>query len=475
MSPLPLSLQTKLFLWLCGPLTVLWCAGVLAAYLMAQRMVGVAFDQNLVATALTVNTQIEGREGKPHLRLSPNDERMVLFDPMDELRYAVLDESGAAVAGQPDIPLPAGVVAPGKPVFYDAPLGTRSMRWAALVADQKDEDDPKPMRAMIVVGETLNKREALSRQTFYLATLPQIGLVTILGALVWFGLRRGLRPLHELRQRVQERSETDLQPIAIDGNATEIDALRDALNGLMVRLDGALAAQNEFIGNAAHQLRTPLAALKARIDYAGRKHAPLEDTLAEVRPSVDRCIRLVNQLLALAQVDAAQSDTLATERVDLVNEARDLVADVADQALGRNIDLGVEATAEPMFVLTNATLLLELLRNLVENALHYAPPGGRVTVRLEDLPEAVTIFVSDNGPGIPENERARIFERFYRGNDATETGSGLGLSIARRCATVIGAELSVVPSEEGACFRVIVPRVVPEVARGAHDADRRNA
>jgi len=327
---------------------------------------------------------------------------------------------------------------------------------------------------MIVVGETLHKREALSRQTFYLATLPQIGLVTVLGALVWFGLRRGLRPLHELRQRVQERSETDLQPIAIDGNATEIDALRDALNGLMVRLDGALAAQNEFIGNAAHQLRTPLAALKARIDYAGRKHAPLEETLAEVQPSVERCIRLVNQLLALAQVDAAQSDTLASVRVDLVNEARDLAADMVDQALARNIDLGVETTTEPLFVVTNATLLMELLRNLVENALHYAPAGGRVTVRLEDSPEGVRIFVSDNGPGIPENERARIFDRFYRGGDATETGSGLGLSIARRCATVIGAELSVVPSDEGACFRATLPREAPGAAREAHEAGRRN-
>jgi len=251
------SLQTKLFVWLCGPLTLLWFSGMVAAYLLTQRMVGLAFDQNLLATALTVSTQIEGsdRDGKPHLRLSPNDERMLLFDPVDEVRYAVLDEEGATVAGQHDIPLPVGIVTPGKPAFYDAPLGKQSMRWAALVAAQKDEDDPKPIRATIVVGETLRKREALSQQTLYLTTLPQIGLVALLGALVWFGLQRGLRPLHELRQRVQERSETDLHPIAIDGRASEIDALRDALNGLMVRLDRTLALQNEFIGNAAHQLR----------------------------------------------------------------------------------------------------------------------------------------------------------------------------------------------------------------------------
>jgi two-component system sensor histidine kinase TctE len=463
------SLQTKLFVWLCGPLTVLWCSGMLAAYLLTQRMVGLAFDQNLLATALTVSTQIEGsdRDGKPHLMLSPNDEQMLLFDPVDKIRYAVLDEDGASVAGERDIPLPAGVVAPGKAVFYDAPLGVQSMRWAALVAQQKDEDDPKAIRVMIVVGETLHKREALSRQTLYLATLPQIGLVALLGALVWFGLRRGLRPLHELRQRVHQRSEADLQPIAIDCKASEIDALRDALNGLMVRLDRALTVQNEFIGNAAHQLRTPLAVLKAKIDYAGRTHAPAEDTLAELRPSVERCIRLVNQLLALAQVDAAQSHALATARVDLVNEACDLVAEMVDRALARNIDLGVETTAEPLFAVTNATLLTELLRNLVDNALRYAPPGGRVTVRLEDAPERVTILVSDNGPGIPENERARIFERFYRGDGAVETGSGLGLSIARRCATVIGAELSLAPTKEGTCFRVSLPRGVPAAACGA--------
>jgi len=461
------SLQTKLFVWLCGPLTLLWFSGMVAAYLLTQRMVGLAFDQNLLATALTVSTQIEGsdRDGKPHLRLSPNDERMLLFDPVDEVRYAVLDEEGATVAGQHDIPLPVGIVTPGKPAFYDAPLGKQSMRWAALVAAQKDEDDPKPIRATIVVGETLRKREALSQQTLYLTTLPQIGLVALLGALVWFGLQRGLRPLHELRQRVQERSETDLHPIAIDGRASEIDALRDALNGLMVRLDRTLALQNEFIGNAAHQLRTPLAALQAKIDYADRKHRRGDDTLAELRPSVERCIRLVNQLLAMAQVDAAQSHTLTTTRLDLVTEARDLVADMIDRALARNIDLGVETTGEPLFAITNPTLLTELLRNLVDNALRYAPPGGRVTVRLEDAGDRVMIFVSDNGPGIAKSERGRIFERFYRGDGASETGSGLGLSIARRCAMVIGAELNLVPAEEGTCFRVTLPRQVSAAGR----------
>lgn len=463
-----MSLQTKLFVWLCSPLAVLWCAGVLAAYILTQRMVGLAFDQGLLDTALTVSTQIKGsdRDGKPHIKLSENDERILLFDPVDEIRYAVFDEDGALVAGQRDVPRPVAAGAPGKPVFYDASLDARPMRWAAIVAEQMDEDDPKPIRAMIVIGETLHKREALSRQTLYLTSLPQIGLVVLLGVLVWFGLKRGLRPLHELRQRLHERSEADLHPIAIAGNASEIDALRDALNGLMVRLDRALAAQNEFIGNAAHQLRTPLAALRARIEYAGRARATEEDTLADLRQSVERCIRLVNQLLALAQVDAAQLQARATARVDIVSEARELVAEMVDQALARNIDLGVEATAEPLFAVTNLMLLTELLRNLVENALRYAPSGGRVTVRLEDAAQHVAIFVTDNGPGIPEGERARIFERFYRGDGASDIGSGLGLAIARRCATVIGAEVTLVPAAQGACFRVILPREPSEAARG---------
>jgi two-component system sensor histidine kinase TctE len=234
----------------------------------------------------------------------------------------------------------------------------------------------------------------------------------------------------------------------------------------MVRLDRALAAQKEFIGNAAHQLRTPLAALRARIEYAERKRAAGEDTLADLQQSVDRCIRLVNQLLALAHVDAAQLNALASARVDIVSEARELVAEMVDVALAKNIDLGVEATAEQLFAVTNATLLMELLRNLVDNALRYAPPGGRVTVRIEHAAERVSIFVSDNGPGIPEAERERIFERFYRGDGASDTGSGLGLSIARHCATVIAAELTLVAAAQGACFRVILSREPSEAARG---------
>jgi two-component system sensor histidine kinase TctE len=461
-----MSLQTKLFVWLCGPLGVLWCAGVLAAYSLTQRMVGLAFDQNLLATALTVSTQIKGsdRDGKPHLALSSDDEKMLLFDPVDEIRYAVLDDDGAPVAGERDIPLPTGTVAPGRPVFYDAPLGTKRMRWAALVEQQMEEEDPAPMRAMVIVGETLHKREALSRQTLYLTVLPQIGLVAVFGALMWFGLRRGLRPLHELRQRLHERSETDLQPIQIDGKASEIDALRDTLNGLMGRLDRALAAQNEFIGNAAHQLRTPLAALRARIEYAGRQGTTGQDTLADLQQSVERCIRLVNQLLALAQLDARPLHAITAAHVDLVHEVRELIATMVNRALAKNVDLGVETTADPLFAVTNATLFTELLQNLVDNALRYAPAGGRVTIRLEDGPQYVTILVSDNGPGIPENERTRIFERFYRGDGALETGSGLGLSIARRCATVIGADLSLVPVEEGACFRLRLPRDMPKAS-----------
>jgi signal transduction histidine kinase len=341
------------------------------------------------------------------------------------------------------------------------------MRWAALVAEQKDADDPKPTRATIIVGETLGKREAVSRQTLYLTSLPQIGLVALLGVLAWFAVRRGLRPLHELRTRVQQRSEADLHPITADGKSREIDALRDALNGFMVRLDRALAIQGEFVGNAAHQLRTPLAAMKARLDYAGRKHAQAEETIAELRPSVDRCVRLVDQLLALAHVDVAHPPELAAARVDVVCQVRELVREMTGAALARNVDLGLEATTEPLYAVTNPTLLAELLRNLVDNALCYTPPGGRVTVRLEHASEHITILVSDNGPGIAEHDRAHVFERFYRGRDAPGTGSGLGLCIARRCAAVIGAEVDLVPSNAGACFAVTLPGERPLAVRGA--------
>lgn len=452
------SLQTRLFVWLCGPLTVLWCAGLLAAYSLTERMVGLAFDQSLLDTALTLSTQIRGNDGKALLDLSENDERMLLFDPVDVTRYAVLAEDGALLSGMRDVPRPANSVAPGKPVFYDAMMDAQPMRWVAVVTEQMDEDDPKPIRAMIVAGKTLRKREALSWQTLYLASLPQLGLVAMLAAMVWFGLRRGLRPLRELRQRLHERSEADLHPIAIDSKAREIDALLDAVNMLMVRLDHALAVQSEFIGNAAHQLRTPLAALKARVEYAGRERAIGRDTLAELGQSADRCIHLVNQLLALAQVDATHSRALTWVAVDVVLEVRELVADMIDQALAKGIDLGVETTAESLFVVTDVTLLRELLRNLVDNALRYTPPCGRVTVGLEDAAGHVVVSVSDSGPGIAANERARIFERFYRGDNTPATGSGLGLSIARRCATVIGAELSLVPTARGACFRVTLPR-----------------
>ena len=171
--------------------------------------------RDLLDTALTVGTQIKGsdRDGKPHVKLSDNDKRILLFDPVDEIHYAVFDEDGTPIAGQREVPRPLAAIASGRPVFYDAPLSAQPMRWVAIVAEQMDEDDRKPIRALIVIGETLHKREALSRRTLYLTSLPQIGLVVLLGVFVWFGLQRGLRPMHELRRHLQTRSEADLHPI----------------------------------------------------------------------------------------------------------------------------------------------------------------------------------------------------------------------------------------------------------------------
>jgi two-component system sensor histidine kinase TctE len=256
---------------------------------------------------------------------------------------------------------------------------------------------------------------------------------------------------------VRNRSHLDLSPLHEEDAPREIGALIHALNELLGQLHNAMSAQARFIANAAHQLRTPLAGIKTQVDVALRQTEPelIKHSLRQLQASNDRTIHLVNQLLALARAEPGWETPM--QQVDLVGIASAATGEWVPAALKKDIDLGFETALEYAPVTGDATLLRELLNNLLDNAIRYSQIGGEVTVRITRSDRTLTLAVEDNGPGIPLAERKLVFERFHRAASPQEEGCGLGLAIVREIAHLHGGEVFLVDSARGAVFEVRLP------------------
>ena len=291
-----------------------------------------------------------------------------------------------------------------------------------------------------------------------------LGGVVVVGGLLIFALRRGLRPLDDAARDIASRSVRSLEPIAGDQAPRELAPLVEAVNGLMSRLSLALTTQRRFLADAAHELRTPVTALRLQLQLLerSRDESARREAMAELHSGIDRSQRLIEQLLAVArsEPDAAAA---SSENVDLGVLARAVVESHSAKAEHRGLDLGARASSG-VVVQGDGDQLKTLLNNLVENALRYTPAGGAIDVEAALLDEHPTVSVIDDGPGIPEADRGRVFDRFYRGEAAhvlarDAAGSGLGLSIVRAIAERHGAvvDLQTPTSGRGLAVRVVFP------------------
>ncbi len=265
---------------------------------------------------------------------------------------------------------------------------------------------------------------------------------------MWLALVRGIRPLNELEQRIRARKPDDLSPIEESFIPQEVAPLVSSINDLLTRLKASLTTQKRFLADAAHQLKTPLAGLRMQAELAQRETDPVEirGSLQQIARSSARATHTVNQLLALARAETT-GRTLPSARIDLARLVPDVVQDSVPRALEAGIDLGFEGpedTPDDCLMDGNPTLLQEMVRNLVDNAIHYTGQGGVVTVRvLLDRFSGVQILqVEDDGPGIPENEREFVMQPFYRALGTNVDGSGLGLAIVQEIAQQHGASVS---------------------------------
>jgi two-component system sensor histidine kinase TctE len=312
---------------------------------------------------------------------------------------------------------------------------------------------------LVQVAETVEKRRNMVRQVLLATAVPEALFALTAALLVWFGVGRALKPLQSLRDELTARSHRDLRALPETLAPAEVRPLVTGLNDLLARLGTAMDAQSRFIADAAHQLRTPLAALQAQVEAARREPHPaaLDPTLDQLEAATRRTAHLARQLLTLARVEPTGDSPLEARPLDLAALVRERIDAWLAAADARQVDLGFEL--EPAPSTGDPLLVLEMAGNLVDNAIKYSPARSFVTVRTGSGDAGSWLEVQDEGVGIPPAERDRVFERFYRVRGTRGEGTGLGLAIVREIAHRHGAVVTLrTPDErQGTVFRVTFP------------------
>jgi two-component system, OmpR family, sensor histidine kinase QseC len=311
-----------------------------------------------------------------------------------------------------------------------------SSQWRAYSTWNRDHT------LQIQIAQEPSRHAALDRLALWRMAGGALLLLLIATVLIWLIVDATLEPLYRTAGIVGERSEQDLRAVDAADAPREVSPLVDAINRLLQRIRTALQTERRFTADAAHELRTPLAAIRAnaQVLLGARDDTERETTARDLLASVDRSTRLVEQLLALARADQPLHDDTLCD-VDIADVAREQLAAHSSRAEQRGVKL--QAALEPGATRADPALLSVMVRNLIDNALRYTPPGGSITVMTGANDEGPVLTVEDNGPGIPEPERERVFERFHRLPGQKATGSGLGLSIVRRVADVHGARVAI--------------------------------
>ncbi|MEY5099176.1 MAG: hypothetical protein RJA36_1895, partial [Pseudomonadota bacterium] len=439
------SLARQLLLWMLLPQLVLWIAGGVAAYRFAAGYANEAIDASLLQASRALARQLKP-VGSGLLIDFPKAAQDVLeADPDDRIYYMVSSPPGQFILGNQTLSLPpptAMATAPayGQPRLYDGqmepqqPQGApRRVRVAALYLRYGESPEGEPQTMLVQVARSSANREELARRIMVDMLLPLSSLILLMTLIVWVGIRAGLAPLARLRDQVEGRAPADLAPLQLEDAPRELRSLVAALNALLTGAGQSVAAQKRFIGDAAHQLRTPLAGLKSQTELALQAATDplLRSRLQRVHESATRSAHLVTQLLTLARAEPEAASAQNRKRIDLHAFAQALTAELVPRALRAGADLGLdESSRGPVWVLANELLLREALSNLIDNALRYAGRGAEVTVGVAAQQGRACLTVEDNGPGIPETDRERVWERFVRATDSGD-GCGLGLAIVK--------------------------------------------
>ncbi len=429
------SIRGRLVCTLTGLFVLVWLAVVGVTYIVARQRIETLFDEHLEHDAQVLLALIENA-GPDGGRISPASPDIKLQSGQKALAFSIWQSGHLLVRSA----IGPRLERPHRPGFAD--LSLSDQRWRSYCfAD--------PARHLTVqVGEPYAVRNKLAVEMIRDALFPLLWAVPILGVAIWFGVGRGLSPLKRAAEQISTRSPKYLEQVDLRSAPREIHILVRKINSLLVLLLEAFDRERHFTADAAHEIRTPLAAVKAHAQLAQRStdETQRNHALHQIVENVDRMAHLIDQLLTLARMDRELPDS-PTEQVNPSALAAELVAELQPEARARGLRLSTDSSYSATFP-GSAPALRIMIRNLLANALRHARCVVVVGVYKGDGGSAC-LQIEDDGPGIPESYRRRVFDRFYRGQGQGTGGCGLGLSIVRRIAGLHQAEITLSESTMG--------------------------
>ena len=450
-----ISLRSHLMERLLTALFWLWLLSTIVGYFATLNYANQPHDLILLQRAQAL---------AEHMKLGSGEERLD-YQPLlpdgtepgnpDKVVYTVSDSHGNKIAGNANLSRPISYRNDkAGPMFSNSEREGEKTRMVSLVY-------PGPPGAKLYqlhVSETTHQRRELVRGILANIVIPQLLLIMISAGAVWYGLKEGLAPLERLRQEVASRQRDDLTRLDASKAPAEVRPLIGAVNDLLERLQQVIQAQKRFVADAAHQLRTPFAGLKTQAELALRESDAerKQHALQLILTGTRRGTRLVNQLLALARNEPGGQGTDSFVTLELGQLAQACAMQWVPMALEKNIDLGFEGVAEQTLIRGDGGSLTEMLGNLIDNAIRYTPAEGHITISVTAEQDKAVLRVEDNGTGIAQPHRERVFERFYRILGSGQSGSGLGLAIVAEVAKRHGAEIRLEQGSKGVGTRISV-------------------
>lgn len=448
-----LNLRTQLLLLVGGPLLALLLVETIVSYRITMHTADLVFDRWLLDSAYSLAQELRYSDG--HVRFVADSTALQGFewDEFDRVYFSVVNADGGLIAGSA---LPQSKVSTSDvvgPMFTDTVIEGRRTRGVSVLALPGSGHE-----VIVTVAETLNKRHAMTSDLLFEVLLSKgllfVAVLTIAGA----AFVRGLRPLVLLSRALAQRSPHDLTPIEVGRIPSELRGVVESTNSLLSRIDAAISSREQFIGNIAHQIRTPLAGMKLQAQLAERVDDinEVRTALAKISLAADRLSHVNSQLMKLARAEAASGRGPRREQVDLTKIVHECCDSMNERAAERGIELEIKSPEEPVMIGGEVHLLAEMVGNLIHNAIVYGREGGHVRAVLSDTPNEATLIIDDDGPGIDREHWPRIFERFFRPMHSSGEGCGLGLSIVREIALAHDASVELEERPEGSGTRFVI-------------------
>jgi len=437
------SLKQQLLIWVLIPLFLVLMISTVVSYYRALHFANLAYDRSLFRAALALADQVDVLDKKVVVNLPQVARDLLVYDKDDLIYYRITAPDGTLVLGENNFTLPKRLPSAGNHLYYDFMLEDKPVRVVAFSLPIINA--PIQGNILVQVAETRSKRETMVEEIVEEMIIPQLLILLLAAGLIFIGIKRGLQPLQKLQDAINQRSPRDLSELKANDAPREIQPLLKAMNNLMGRVRDTMKLQQQFIADASHQMRTPIAGLQTQAELALREKDPeaIHSTLEHVLSSSSRLSHLLSRLLSMASVDPAAGREPRLNPLNLIELATKVTSDFVSSARAKKIDLGLDIKTQDAKILGDDLMLREMLSNLIDNAINYTPEKGIITVTIEKNADKIQLSVIDNGIGIPQEERSQVFERFHRLQDNEGEGCGLGLAIVKEIVLAHNAEIEI--------------------------------